>query len=69
MIKCIDPNEGEALRRGAVERGGRGRDGWKGGEGQGRAEGAEGNFTWGVQDFLQDFTFGGGGELKDFGGE
>ena len=24
LIKCIDPNEGEALRRGAVERGGRG---------------------------------------------
>ena len=38
MIKCIDPNEGEALRRGgAVERGGRGEDG------------REGNFTWGVE--------------------
>ena len=49
MIKCIDPNEGEALRRGAVERGGRGRGGWKGGEGQGRVEGAERNFTWGVE--------------------
>ena len=34
LIKCIDPNEGEALRRGAVERGG-----WKGGEGQGRGGG------------------------------
>ena len=32
MIKCIDPNEGEALRRGAVERGGEGRM-----EGRGRA--------------------------------
>ena len=31
FIKCIDPNEGEALRRGAVERGGRGRGGGKGG--------------------------------------
>ena len=25
LIKCIDPNEGEALRRGAVERRGEGR--------------------------------------------
>ena len=32
MIKCIDPNEGGALRRGAVERGGQGRGGWKGGK-------------------------------------
>ena len=32
LIKCIDPNEGEALRRGVVERGGRGRGGWKGGK-------------------------------------
>ena len=39
LIKCIDPNEGEALRRRAVERGGRGRGGWKGGEGQGRGGG------------------------------
>ena len=39
LIKCIDHNEGEALRRGAVERGGRGRGGWKGGEGQGRGGG------------------------------
>ena len=39
LIKCIDPNEGEALRRGAVERGGWGREGWKGGEGQGRGGG------------------------------
>ena len=44
LIKCIDPNEGEALRRGAVERGGE-----DGREGKGRAEGAEGNFTWGVE--------------------
>ena len=40
MTKCIDLNEGEALRREAVERGGRGR----GGE-----DGREGNFTWGVE--------------------
>ena len=33
LIKCIDPNEGEALKRGR-----------EGGEGGG-AEGAEGNFT------------------------
>ena len=32
LIKCIDPNEGEPLRRGAAERGGRGRGGWKGGK-------------------------------------
>ena len=32
MIKCIDLNEGEALRRGRVERGWRGRGGWKGGK-------------------------------------
>ena len=47
MIKCIDPNEGEALRRGAVERGGRGRGGWKGGEGQGRGGGRK--FYLGVE--------------------
>ena len=40
LIKRIDPNEGEALKRG---REGRGR-GQAGGEGAG-AEGAEGNFT------------------------
>ena len=38
LIKCIDPNEGDALRRGAVERGGRGGE-----------AGREGNFTWGVE--------------------
>ena len=37
LIKCIDPKEGEALKRGR-EGGGRGA-GWRG------AEGAEGNFT------------------------
>ena len=37
LIKCIDPNEGEALKRG---REGGGQAGGKGG-----AEGAEGNFT------------------------
>ena len=47
MIKCIDPNEGEALRRGVVERGGRGRGGWKGGEGQGRRGGRK--FYLGVE--------------------
>ena len=31
LIKCIDPNEGEALGRGGRE-GGRGRGGWKGGK-------------------------------------
>ena len=36
MIKCIDPNEGEALKRGR-----------KGGEGRGR--GAAENFTWGAE--------------------
>ena len=60
LIKCIDPNEGEALRRGAGGRGGRGRDGWKGGEGQGRAEGAEGNFTWGGAGFPAGFHLLGG---------
>ena len=34
LIKCIDPNEGEALKRGR-----------EGGEGRGR--GAAENFTWG----------------------
>ena len=36
LIKCIDPNEGEALKRGR-----------EGGEGRGR--GAAENFTWGGQ--------------------
>ena len=36
LIKCIDPNEGEALKRG-----------WEGGEGRGR--GAAENFTWGAE--------------------
>ena len=36
LIKCIDLNEGEALRRGAVE-----------GAGGGGEDGREGNFTWG----------------------
>ena len=36
LIKCIDPNEGEALKRGR-----------EGGEGRGRVE-AE-NFTWGAE--------------------
>ena len=36
LIKCIDPNEGEALKRGQ-----------EGGEGQGR--GAAENFTWGAE--------------------
>ena len=52
LIKCIDPNEGEALRCSEGGRaggregvGGQGRAGGRdGGEGQGRAEG---NFTWG----------------------
>ena len=67
LIKCIDPNEGEALRRGAVERGGRGRDGWKGGEGQGRGGGRK--FYLGGAGFPAGFHLLGGGELKDFGGE
>ena len=41
LIKCIDPNEGEALKRGGRGRGEGGRR--EGGEGG--AEGAEGNFT------------------------
>ena len=41
LIKCIDPNEGEALKRGRER--GRGAGGREGGEGG--AEGAEGNFT------------------------
>ena len=36
LIKCIDPNEGEALKRGR-----------EGGEGRGR--GAAENFTWGTE--------------------
>ena len=36
LIKCIDPNEGEALKRGR-----------EGGEGRGR--GAAENFTWGAE--------------------
>ena len=36
LIKCIDPNEGETLKRG-----------WEGGEGRGR--GAAENFTWGAE--------------------
>ena len=36
LIKCIDPNEGEALKRGR-----------EGGEGWGR--GAAENFTWGAE--------------------
>ena len=36
FIKCIDPNEGEALKRGR-----------EGGEGRGR--GAAENFTWGAE--------------------
>ena len=36
LIKCIDPNEGEALKRGR-----------EGGEGRGR--GAAENFTWGPE--------------------
>ena len=36
MIKCIDPNEGEALKRGQ-----------EGGEGRG--SGAAENFTWGAE--------------------
>ena len=39
LIKCIDPNEGGALKRGREGEGG-GADGREGG-----AEGAEGNFT------------------------
>ena len=41
LIKCIDPNEGEALRRGREGRVGGRREGGR--EGWGR--GAEGNFT------------------------
>ena len=44
LIKCIDPNEGEALKRG-----GRGEGGQAGGREGGGAEGAEGNFTWGAE--------------------
>ena len=45
LIKCIDPNEGEALKRGR-EGGGRGAAGGGGqAGGEGGAEGAEGNFT------------------------
>ena len=45
LIKCIDPNEGEALKRGR-EGGGRGAGGADGREGgEGGAEGTEGNFT------------------------
>ena len=40
-IKCIDPNEGEALKRGQEG----GRVGVGGREGRGGAEGAERNFT------------------------
>ena len=43
LIKCIDPNEGEALKRGR-EGGGGGQAGGREGRGGG-AEGAEGNFT------------------------
>ena len=43
LIKCIDPNEGEALKRGREGEGGEGAGGREGGEGG--AEGAEGNFT------------------------
>ena len=39
LIKRIDPNEGQALKRG--REGGEG----EGGQGGGGAEGAEGNFT------------------------
>ena len=44
LIKCIDPNEGEALKRGREGGGGRGggQAGGRGGGGQGLAEG---NFT------------------------
>ena len=45
MIKCIDPNEGEALKRGME--GGRGGGQAGGREGQGR--GAAENFTWGAE--------------------
>ena len=62
LIKCIDPNEGEALRRGAVERGGRGRDGWKGGEGQGRRGGRK--FYLGGAGFPAGFHFLGGGGVE-----
>ena len=43
LIKCIDPNEGEALKRGR-EGGGRG-GGQAGGREGGEGGGAEGNFT------------------------
>ena len=51
MIKCIDPNEGEALKRGWEGEGGREGEGGGRREGgrEGWAEGAEGNFTWGVE--------------------
>ena len=62
LIKCIDPNEGEALRRGAVERGGRGRDGWKGGEGQGRGGGRK--FYLGGAGFPAGFHLLGGGAVE-----
>ena len=42
LIECIDPKEGEALKRG---REGGGRGGGGGQAGGGGAEGAEGNFT------------------------
>ena len=46
LIKCIDPNEGEALKRGGRGREGSGGGGAGGREGgEGGAEGAEGNFT------------------------
>ena len=38
LIKCIDPNEGEALKKGRER-----------GEGGGGEDGREGNFTWGVE--------------------
>ena len=44
LIKCIDPNEGEALQRGREEGEGGGQAGGREG-GKGGAEGAEGNFT------------------------
>ena len=43
LIKCIDPNEGEALKRGREGGGGGRREGGR--EGGGGAEGAERNFT------------------------
>ena len=44
LIKCIDPNEGEALKRGTEGRVGR-VGGRREGRREGGAEGAEGNFT------------------------